>query len=253
MFGIDPRSIPACHSFGAAEYIWATAKDCSSKDVWGSNARPLDSVRMRHKAITKHGDGSYSFDLYQTEMCRYYPNGDISGTTDGRISSVNFFHRVCPDSLYMMRAPNSSRACLLFNNDGAYVHVFPTHERFYLKSVDTARGAWRITTPTDQRTRTVADRKEIARIMKASKGFFDWVHATTTLTGRSPLEIFWRADLSSISLPIEPEMYPIVAQAGGTVEAVKRALNRRFGAYSTINIPNTEPIRRSKIGSWSDT
>jgi hypothetical protein len=246
MFGIDPHSIPLCRSFGGAEEIWTAIKDCSSKDVWGPNARPLDSVRMRHKAITKHADGSYSFDLYQTEMCRYYPNGDISGTADGRISSVNFFHRVCPHGINMLRAPNSSRAYLLFNNGDTYVSVFPTHGRFYLKRVDAARGVWRITTPTDQRTRTVADRKEIGRIMKASKGFFDWVHATTKLTGHPPLGNFvdfGRPDLSSISLPIEPEMYPVVAQAGGTVEAVKRALNKRFGAYSTVNIPNTEPVR----------
>lgn len=175
MFGIDPRSYPSCSSYDSAAHIWSEAKDCSDKDVWGAYSRPLDSVRMRHKAITKHADDSYSFDLYQTEMVRYYPDGTVGGTVDSRKSSIHFFDKLSPFSMWLGNV-GSHTFVVFYDKDDVRNFVLPKNGTFKLKRDGTQR-QWQLLTPSVQRTRMVPNRKAINAVSKAFKPFYEWVAA----------------------------------------------------------------------------
>lgn len=251
MFGIDVRSIPGCSSYQSAAEIWDTAADCSHMAVWGANARPLDGVRKRHKAITKHADGSFSFDLYQTEMVRYYPNGTIGGTVDERRSSVQFFHRVTPYGLWITSWYD--HGYLVIDTKGVAREYIVPEGRTFKVEPDGPRH-WRLVTPHTQRTRMVPDRKKIYAISKAFKPFYGWVAAAERVTGRSVIGFSGRRpELHGITMPPSVDQYGHLAACGTSLDDLKLRLNEHFGAYTRVNIPNTERPRRSTLGHYQDT
>lgn len=251
MFGIDPHSYPSCSSYDSAAHIWSESKDYSDKPVWGSCARPLDSVRMRHKAITKHDDGSFSFDLYMTEMVRYYPDGTVGGTTDGRLSSIRFFDKLSPFGMWM---GNVNRRTFVAFDDKDDVRNFaiPENGTFKLKPVSPVR--WQLLTPAVQRTRMVPDRKKLNAIGKAFKPFYEWVAAAEKITGHCMVGADRRRPVfDGITMPPTLDQYPQLLTCGKSLDDLKLRLNEHFGAYSRVGIPNTERPRHSKLGHWQDT
>lgn len=251
MHGVNLTNIPACGSYATAKRIWDNAEDHSGKPVWGSCARPLDSVRMRHKAITKHDDGSFSFDLYMTEMVRYYPDGTVGGTVDERVASIAFFRKVGPLNTALLRAHDHT--FLVFaGKAGKENYVNPVHGKFKLKSISPAW--WQLLTPAVQRTRMVPDRKKLNAIGKAFKPFYEWVAAAEKVTGHCVVGADRRRPVfDGITMPPTLDQYPQLLTCGKSLDDLKLRLNEHFGAYSRVGIPNTERPRRSKLGHWQDT
>lgn len=255
-FGVKVHNLPSCSSYLGAKAIWDEAKDCSKLAAWGEDSRPLDTVRMRHKAVTKHRDGSYSMDLYQTEMIRYYLDGSISGTFDGRSTSINFFWRMAPNGAQLLNI-NGATYLRYLDSNGVDRYVRPEHGHSTFRLKPTGRiGAWELTSRTLQRTRTVANRKKCLAIQKAFAGFFEWERGVTKLTGKSPVNQFGRfgsAFALGITMPPTPDQYARITMLGKDLTTVKQRLNEHFGGYSQIDIPNTELPRKSAIGRWNDS
>lgn len=260
MFAITTYNMPGCVTFAGAESIWSKARDLSKKDAWGPNTRPLEDARKRHKAITKHSDGSYSFDLYKTEMIRYYPDGRVGGTLHGSPSSQSFFWKMSPEGIYQRATPNGILLCLHVTNYGND----PTSEWYqcpmgkFMVAPKRYSGEWELTSESAQRTRRVVNRKTANAVRKGMKGFLEWVAVTEKLTGRSVFLTGRRhhKDIPSevsLTLPIPPEQYGVLAENFQSLDGCKQAIYDRFGAYERVDIPNsTKPIR-SSINERRDT
>lgn len=255
-YGVKVHNLPGCSSYLGAKKIWDEAKDCSKLAVWGEDSRPLDTVRMRHKAVTKHRDGSYSMDLYMTEMIRYYPDGSISGTFDDRSASTNFFWRMAPKGAQLLNIDGATYLRYLDSNDvDHYVKPEHGHSTFCLKPAGRT-DTWELTSRTLQRTRTVANRKKCLAIQKAFAGFFEWERGVTKLTGKSPVDQasqFRGAASLGITMPPTTDQYARITMLGKDLTTVKQRLNEHFGGYIQVDIPNTELPRKSTIGRWNDS
>lgn len=239
MFAISTRGIPGIHSFNRAREVWNNA------DTWKDEryARPLDSKRMRHKAIVLStgdaGDQRFALRLYDTEMVEYFEDGVVL-RCDDRVSSSAFSWCVRPGGC----RPVKNRGKMFWQVET------PDGVRYYrdgvgpiqLKKADEDR--WVLIDGASPQTEVRIDRKKSIEARRIAKPYAQWYEVTKRLLGpeftpRSNAKATWAREPVQclIDKPDHIEMFGEIARTAGDPHAVIEHLLDITGARVVTPVP----------------
>lgn len=249
MFSISTHNLPWCTTFDKAAAIW---HDCSPGKgaVWGEHSRPLENSRMRHKAITKHSDRSYSFDLYQTEMVRYFPDGRVRVRRHDSPSSNKFVYRFSPAGVQY-----SKKGLIRVLTREGDLYVRPKNDVLEIQAGVGHDHHHLILSETEQRYRYTGDRKKARQVLVPYRPFLKWAKAAQKLTGHSVFSSRGRPHISA-SIPAVPteDDYLELTQMFSSENSFRSFIFEQSDAYYMRPIPDTtKPIQGKRNKLWDST